>query len=65
MPHEVLSRSWGKNWNAHLYPGWQRLHGYHLPSQIWNNLPLHFRDTENLENFKNRLETHLCLYKEQ
>ena len=28
-------------------------------SQIWNNLPLHIRETENLDNFKNKLRTHL------
>ena len=27
--------------------------------QIWNNLPLHIRETENLDNFKNKLRTHL------
>ena len=38
--------------------------------QIWNNLPLHIRETENLDNFKNKPKTHLFeevffFYKEQ
>ena len=36
--------------------------------QILNNLPLHIRETENLDNFKNKLKTHLfkkAFYKEQ
>ena len=36
--------------------------------QMWNNLPLHIRETENLNNFKNKLKTHLfkeAFYKEQ
>ena len=36
--------------------------------QIWNNLPLHIRETENLDNFKNKLKIHLfkeAFYKEQ
>ena len=36
--------------------------------KIWNSLPLHIRETENLHNFKNKLKTHLfkeAFYKEQ
>ena len=36
--------------------------------QIWNNLALHIRETENLDNFKNKLKNHLfkeAFYKEQ
>jgi len=30
-----------------------------LWNEIWNSLPLHIRETENLHNFKNKLKTHL------
>ena len=26
--------------------------------QIWNNLPLDIRESENLDNFKNKIQTH-------